>query len=110
MPDQPGHWRGAGHVAVVVPVDGPCTAIVEADELQTRPVVDDIVVAADVIAAAGDALVGALGPAASRVGVLGSDAVPAPWSMSLDAMLRTGGRRAAFEAADDLHAPRRFVA
>ncbi len=109
VPDLPGHWRGAGHVAVVVPVDGPCTAIVEADELQTPPVVDDIVVAADVIAAAGDALVGALGPAASRVGVLGSDAVPAAWWMSLDAMLRVGGLRAAFEAADDLMATLRCV-
>jgi Xaa-Pro aminopeptidase len=109
VPDLPGHWRGAGHVVVVVPVDGPCTAIVEADELQTPPVVDDVVVAADVIAAAGGALAGALGPAASRVGVLGSDAVPMAWWTSLDAALRTGGRTGTLEAADDLTATLRCV-
>jgi hypothetical protein len=27
--DLPGHWRAAGYVAVVVPVDGPTTAIVD---------------------------------------------------------------------------------
>jgi Xaa-Pro aminopeptidase len=41
--------------------------------------------------------------------VLGSDAVPAAWWMSLDAMLRVGGLRAAFEAADDLMVTLRCV-
>src|SRR5215211_7589218 len=61
--DLPDHWRAAGHVAVVVPVDGPSTAIVESDELQTPPVVDRVVVSADVIAAASREIANGLGAA-----------------------------------------------
>ena len=103
VPDLAGHWRGAGHVVVIVPVDGPSTAIVEADELQARPVVDDVVVASDVIAAASEALAGAIGrERGSRVGMLGSDAVPAAWSAVLGDGLRAQGRTATFVDADDL--------
>jgi hypothetical protein len=70
VPDLVPHWRGAGHVSVVVPVDGPSTAVVEADELQTPPVADQVVVSADVIAATAEAL---RATRAREVGVIGSD-------------------------------------
>jgi Xaa-Pro aminopeptidase len=91
VPDLAGHWRAAGHVAVIVPTDGPSTAIVESDELQTPPATDAVVVAGDVIAGAARALGGA-----SRVGVLGADAVPASWWAALE---EPGPR---LEPADDL--------
>src|ERR1700754_843462 len=68
VPDLAGHWRAAGHVVVVVPVDGPVTAVVESAELSADAVADEVVVAEDLIAAAGRIVRG-------RVGVLGADAV-----------------------------------
>jgi Xaa-Pro aminopeptidase len=95
VPDLPGHWRGAGHVVVVVPVDGPVTAIVESEELCAAAVADEVVVAADVIAAAAKAL-----GRRERVGVLGADALPFAWREALGVDL---------EAADDLGADLRRV-
>jgi hypothetical protein len=96
--------RGAGHVAIILPVDGACTAIVETDELQTPPAVDEVVVAGDVIAAAAETLAGALGGGrtTSRVGVLGSDDVPVAWWRLLEDVVRARGRPAALESADDV--------
>jgi Xaa-Pro dipeptidase len=103
VPDLPGHWRGAGHVAVVVPVDSACVAIVESAELQTPPVADEVVVSSDVIAAAAGALADALGSAGtSRVGVFGSDAIPATWFAVLEDITRARGHPGAWEPADDL--------
>jgi Xaa-Pro dipeptidase len=103
VPDLEGHWRAAGHIVVVVPAGGPCTAIVEADELQTPPVADDVVVAPDLIAAAADTLAGALGRRSSpRVGVFGSDTVAVPWWAALEAATGDGGRGIRLEPADDL--------
>ena len=106
VPDLPGHWRAAGHVVVVVPVDGPVTAVVESDELVPFAVADEVVVADDLVAAAGKALAAAVaGGARQRVGVLGADATPFPWWTALDALVR----EAAMEAADDLGAALRRV-
>ena len=80
--DLDGHWRGAGHVIVVVPVDGPVTAIVESEELCDAAIADDVVVATDLVAAAARAL------PAGRVGVLGADAVPHAWWAALEDMAR----------------------
>ena len=85
VPDLAGHWRAAGHVAVIVPVDGPSVAVVESEESRAAPVADAVIVSADVIAGMTEALGNA-----QRVGVMSSDAVPARyWSDR-------------FEAADDL--------
>jgi Xaa-Pro aminopeptidase len=98
--DLPGHWRAAGHVAVVLPVDGPVVAVVESEELRPVAVADEVVVDTDVLAAAAAALGGAL-PARgrARVGVLGADAVPFAWWVALGQALSSG---AALEPADHL--------
>jgi hypothetical protein len=44
VPDLAGHWRATGHVAVVVPVDGPVTAVVESEELRAAAMADEVVV------------------------------------------------------------------
>jgi Xaa-Pro aminopeptidase len=99
VPDLPGHWRAAGHVAVVVPVDGPVTAVVESEDLRSAAVADAVVVADDLVAAAAKAITGA------RVGVLGADAVPFAWWRALEE-LPPG---ASLEPADDLVAPLRRI-
>jgi Xaa-Pro aminopeptidase len=101
--DLPGHWRAAGHVAVVVPADGPVTAVVESEELRPAAVADEIVVAEDLIAATADALAGALrGRERARVGVLGADVVAFAWWAALEELLRSSCPGAALEAADDM--------
>jgi Xaa-Pro aminopeptidase len=103
VPDLAGHWRAAGHVAVVVPVDGPVTAVVESDELLPFAVADEVVVADDLIGAAAATLAERLprrGP--QRVGVVGADAMPFPWWTALEELVRARRERVALEAADDL--------
>jgi Xaa-Pro aminopeptidase len=103
VPDLAGHWRAAGHVAVVVPVDGPVTAVVESDELIPFAVADEVVVADDLIGAAAAALAEELprrGP--RRVGVVGADAMPFPWWTALDELVRAEREHVVLEAADDL--------
>jgi Xaa-Pro aminopeptidase len=87
VPDLGGRWRAAGHVIAIVPVDGPVTVILESEELRSSAVADEVVVAADLVAAAACVL-----PRA-RVGVAGSDAMPYEWWTALDATL---------ESADEL--------
>jgi Xaa-Pro aminopeptidase len=86
--DLPGHWRAAGHVAVVVEVDGPVTAFVDAEELQTPPVADEVIVTDDPVSAVADAV-------SARVGVLGCDVVTPAWWAVLE-------RGAELVPADDL--------
>jgi ectoine hydrolase len=82
VPDLAGHWRATGHVVVVLPVDGPVTAIVESDELEAAAMADEVVVADDVVLATARVLRDAV-PDRSRVGVLGADVVPFAWWMAL---------------------------
>ena len=58
---------------IVVEVDGPVTAIVESEELCDAAVADEVVVAADLIAA------GAKVFPHGRIGVLGADVVSHAW-------------------------------
>jgi Xaa-Pro aminopeptidase len=101
--DLPGHWRAAGHVFLVLAVEGPTTAVVDAEELQTAPVADETVVAEDAIDAAATALAVGLDRGRSpRVGVLGSDVLSAAHWAALHELLRARCPRAALEPADDL--------
>jgi ectoine hydrolase len=110
VPDLPGHWRGAGHVAAVVPVDGPVTAVVESEELVPFAVADEVVVAGDLVAAVATALTAVLARGAPhRVGVLGADATPFAWWTALGELARAAGGEVALEAADDLGSALRRV-
>jgi Xaa-Pro aminopeptidase len=101
--DLAGHWRAAGHVFLVLPVAGPATAIVDAEDLQTAPVADEAVVAGDAIAAAATALADGLdGGRSTRVGVLGSDVLSAAHWSALEDLVRRRCPRARLEPADDL--------
>lgn len=103
VPDLPGHWRAAGHVAAVIPVDGVVTAVVESDELVPFAVADEVVVANDLIAASATALAANLAPGVRhRVGVVGADAMPFAWWTALEQLLRAERRKVDLDAADDL--------
>lgn len=103
MPDLGGHWRAAGHVAVVIAVDGPTVAIADSEEFQEPPVVDAVVVSTDLIAAAADTVADAFGARQpARVGVIGSDAICARWWTALQERIRSRCPLAELEPADDL--------
>jgi Xaa-Pro aminopeptidase len=103
--DLPGHWRATGHVAVVVPADGPVTAVVESEELVSAAIADQVVVADDVIAAAAEALAGAVSSRERPLfGVLGADALPFAWWTALEELVRAARPQAALHPADDLGA------
>jgi Xaa-Pro aminopeptidase len=89
VPDLAGHWRATGHVAVVVPVEGPVTAVVESEELAAAAMAERVIVADDLIEATARLL-----PERSRIGVLGADVLPHAWWTALGDGL---------EPADDLH-------
>jgi Xaa-Pro aminopeptidase len=103
VPDLAGHWRGAGHVVVVVPVDGPVTVVVESEELRPWAVADEVVVSSDVVAAAAAVVAGAVsGRERARVGMFGADAVPFAWWVALEEAVQVVCPHVALEAADDL--------
>lgn len=103
VPDLAGHWRAAGHVIVVVPVDGPVTAVVESEELSAAAVADEVVVGADMIATAAGVLAGELSRHESQsVGVLGADVVPFAWWTALEELVRSSCGAVVLEAADEL--------
>src|ERR687887_624955 len=74
VPDLPGHWRATGHVVVVVPVDGPVTAVGAAAVARAVTRREH-----------------------ARVGVLGADAVPFAWWTALAELVRTASPDAALE-------------
>lgn len=110
VPDLPGHWRATGHLAVVVPFDGPVTAVVESEESCPWVVADEIVVGEDLIATTAAALATCLiGRERTRVGVLGADVVPYAWWTALEELLQAGRPDAWLEAADELSVELRLV-
>jgi Xaa-Pro aminopeptidase len=102
VPDLAGHWRAAGHAAVVLPVDGEATLVVDSERLPSAPTADATVVSADPIGAAARLLAQGLAAPArgrpTRIGVLGADALTAGWA----ADLRSGCPGVELEAVDEL--------
>jgi len=83
--DLAGRWRATGHAAAVVPAGGPVTVIADTEQRQDpQPVADEIVVAADPVAAAAETLARAGG---RRIALLGGEALAARWARALDERL-----------------------
>jgi Xaa-Pro dipeptidase len=105
VPDLAGHWRAAGHVAVVVARDGTVTVVVESEEVGGRAVADQVVVAGDVIAAVAGVVGRMIGSRRrARIGVVGCDAFPAIWWTALEQLVHGDCPDATLEPADDLQA------
>ena len=110
VPDLPDHWRATGHVAVIVPVDGPVTAVVESVESCPWVVADELVVGEDLIAATAAALANCLTPRVRQpVGVLGADVLPYAWWTALEELVLARRPHARLQAADDLSVALRLV-
>ncbi|MFC4908859.1 M24 family metallopeptidase [Actinomadura gamaensis] len=85
VPDVPGMWRAQGHMAFVLPVNGPATLLTDAGIIQDpQPVADRIRTDADLVKAlAEEARVSGGG----RLGVLGSPMLAWPWWTDLRSAL-----------------------
>ena len=52
IPDEPGHWRAHGHTALVLPVDGPTTLLIDMTESQDpKPAADCVRYTEDLVRA-----------------------------------------------------------
>jgi Xaa-Pro aminopeptidase len=103
VPDLPGarpdewRWRAAGHAAAVVETEGPVTVIVDAERLHAPPpTADSTMVSVDPVATVAEVVAASR---ASRVGLLGGDALPTRWARHLG---RHIGPRVEFVEVDDL--------
>ena len=105
IPDEPGRWRAHGHTALVLPLDGPGTLLVDMTELQDpKPAADRIRYAEDLV----ESLIGTVAetvPPGSDVALLGGEALAWRWGRELVACLP----EYRFVEADDLGADLRLV-
>ncbi len=87
IPDLPERWRAQGHTALVLPVDGPSTLILDVARRQApEPVADRVVWANDVV----DALARAVEETVDRgvdVGLVGGETLTWKWGRELAARL-----------------------
>src|SRR3954454_22448967 len=83
VPDLPGRWRAQGHTALVLPVDGPSTLILDVARRQPpEPVADRIVWSDDVVAALAEAVEETVG-GGGDVGLVGGEALAWKWRREL---------------------------
>src|SRR4051812_4101968 len=87
IPDLAGRWRAQGHTALVLPLDGPSTLILDVARRQApEPIADRIVWADDVVAALAQAVEETL-RGGGDVGLVGGEALAWKWGRELAALL-----------------------
>jgi ectoine hydrolase len=105
IPDEPGRWRAHGHTALVLPVAGPGTLLVDMTELQDpMPAADRVRFTEDLV----ESLIAAVAetvPSGTDVALMGGEALAWRWGRELDA--RLPGHR--LVEADDLAAGLRLI-
>ena len=105
IPDEPGRWRAHGHTALVLPLDGPGTLLVDMTELQDpKPAADLVRYAEDLV----ESLIGTVAetvPPGSDVALSGGEALAWRWGRELGARLPEHR----FVEDDDLGADLRLV-
>src|SRR5215217_3592918 len=105
IPDEPGRWRAHGHTALVLPVDGPGTLLVDMTELQDpKPAADRVLFTEDLVESLIATVVETV-PSGTDVALLGGEALAWRWGRELDARLPEHR----FAEADDLAAGLRLV-
>jgi Xaa-Pro aminopeptidase len=105
IPDEPGRWRAHGHTALVLPMDGPSTLLVDMTEVQDpKPVADRVRVTEDLVESLTITVMDTVRPG-TDVGLLGGEALAWRWGRELDS--RLPGHR--FVEADDLAAEMRLI-
>jgi Xaa-Pro aminopeptidase len=105
IPDEPGRWRAHGHTALVLPVDGPGTLLLDMTELQDpKPAADLVLFTEDLV----ESLTGTVAetvPSGTDVALLGGEALAWRWGRELGARLSEH----CFVEADDLAQELRLV-
>ena len=105
IPDEPGRWRAHGHTALVLPVDGPGTLLVDMTELQDpKPAADHVCVTEDLVESL-IATVAETVPSGTDVALVGGETLAWRWGRELGARLPEHR----FVEADDLAAAMRLV-
>jgi Xaa-Pro aminopeptidase len=105
IPDEPGRWRAHGHTALVLPVDGPSTLLVDMTELQDpKPAADRVHVTEDLVESLATTVMETV-PSGTDVALLGGEALAWRWGREFDT--RLPGHR--FLEADDLAAELRLI-
>ena len=105
IPDEPGRWRAHGHAALVLPVDGPATLLMDMTELQDpEPAADSVRYTEDLVEALATAVAEAVPPGAG-VALLGGEALAWRWGRELGARLPEHR----FVEADDLSVELRLI-
>jgi Xaa-Pro aminopeptidase len=83
IPDEPGRWRAHGHAALVLPVDGPTTLLMDMTELQDpEPAADRIRRTEDLVEALATAVAEVV-PPGTDVALLGGEALAWRWGREL---------------------------
>jgi Xaa-Pro aminopeptidase len=85
VPDLPGRWRAQGHAAVVLPVDGPALLLTGDGTVQEPRPAAHLRAAPDLVDALAEQLRAAIPP--GRVGLIGCEAMSAPWWCRLRSVL-----------------------
>jgi Xaa-Pro dipeptidase len=105
IPDEPGRWRAHGHTALVLPVDGPPTLLVDMTEVQDpKPAAERVRVTEDLVESLATTVVDTV-PSGTDVALLGGEALVWRWGRELNT--RLPGHR--FVEADDLAAELRLI-
>lgn len=105
IPDEPGRWRAHGHTALVLPVDGPGTLLVDMAEVQNpKPAADRVRVTADLVESLATTVMDTI-PPGTDVALLGGETLVWRWGRELNT--RLPGYR--FLETDDLAAEMRLI-
>src|SRR5215207_8294177 len=87
IPDELGRWRAHGHTALVLPVDGPGTLLVDMSELQDpEPAADRVRYTEDLVEALATTVAETV-PSGTDVALLGGEALAWRWGRELAARL-----------------------
>jgi Xaa-Pro aminopeptidase len=105
IPDKSGRWRAHGHTALVLPVDGPGTLLMDMTELQDpKPAADRVRYTEDLVTSLATTVVDTV-PRSTDVALLGGEALAWRWGRELG--VRLAEHR--FIEADDLAAELRLI-
>src|SRR5215203_5075306 len=87
IPDEPGRWRAHGHTALVLPVDGPGTLLLDMTELQDpKPAADRVRYTEDLVESL-IATVAETVPPGTDVALVGGEALAWRWGRELGARI-----------------------
>ena len=105
IPDEPGRWRAHGHTALVLPIDGPGTLLLDMTELQDpKPAADRVRFTEDLVESLARTVAETVPPGAD-VALLGGEALAWRWGRELGALLP----QHRFVEADDLAVELRLI-